>query len=198
MTTLGSKRGPTSLDVQVLQTAASLENLAVAAYETVLRLLASRGPAALGTFAATCRSQHIVHAAAFNAAAVRAGGAAQHAADPQLLARVHGDLTHPTDEPSAVSLLESLEDINAQSYTRYAVLASSATVREMFVSVAMDEAAHRAFLIAALHLLTDGPAALIAFPTRPAGLPAAVGSECFPHTFYPTADSLAIDAGELR
>lgn len=187
-----------SLDVKVLQTAASLENLAVASYDTVARLFASAtAPAALGTFAARSKAEHMAHAAAFNAAAVRAGGAAQHAADPRYAASVHGDAEHLRDAAQAVSLLESLEDVNAQSYTRYASLASSRVVRALLVSVAVDEAAHRAFLLAAQQLLTAGPTELLAFPTRPAELPAAVGSECFPAAFYPTGDASAVDEGAL-
>lgn len=185
--------------MQVLQTAASLENLAVASYDVAGPLFGrSAVPVAVATFAARCRAQHAAHAAAFNAAAVRAGGAAQHAADPRLTASIHRDLATMVAGPSAVSLLNSLEDINAQAYTRYASLASSPAVRSLFVSVAVDEAAHRAFLLAALQLLTTGPAELIAVPTRPADLPADLGSGCFPHAFYPTADAPAVNEGAVR
>jgi hypothetical protein len=188
-----------TLDVQVLQTAASLENLAVASYQSAARLaFMQHGNPALAAFIARCRTQHAAHASAFNAAAAKAGGAAQHAADPRYAAGVHGDLAHLTDAAAVVDLLESLEDVNAQSYTRYASLASSHSARTLFVSVAVDEAAHRSFLLAALQLLTTGPTDLVRFPTTADQLPAVIGAECFPHAFYPTADASAIGEGAVR
>jgi Ferritin-like domain len=187
------------LDVQVLQTAASLENLAVTAYESAARLaFAEHGYPALATFVARTKAQHQAHAAAFNAAAAKAGGAAQHAADPRYAASVHAALKGVADPAALASLLGSLEDVNAQSCTRYAALASSHPVRSLFVSVAIDEAAHRSFLLAALQLLTTGPTGLVRFPTVPDQLPAVIGTECFPHAFYPTADASAIDEGAVR
>jgi hypothetical protein len=188
-----------TLDVQVLQTAASLENLAVASYESAERLaVVKRGNPALALFIARSKAQHAAHAAAFNAAAAKAGGAAQHAADPRYAASVYRELAHLTDPAAVVDLLESLEDVNAQSYTRYASLASSHAARALFVSVAVDEAAHRSFLLAALQLLTTGPTDLVRFPTTAGQLPAVIGTECFPHAFYPTADASAIGEGAVR
>jgi hypothetical protein len=193
------KRAVSSLDVQVLQTAASLENLAVASYQSASRLsIVRHGNPALVTFLARSRAQHVAHAGAFNAAVAKAGGAAQHVADPRYAASVHAELTSLTEAARVVSLLESLEDVNAQSYTRYASLASSRPLRALFVSVAVDEAAHRSFLLAALQLLTTGPTNLMHIPTAPDELPSVIGTECFPHAFYPTAEASAIDEGAVR
>src|SRR5438552_5972232 len=75
-------------DVQILQTAAALENLAVAAYGTALTLPFIGGASAnpvLKIFATTTKDQHAQHAGAFNAAAQRLGGKAQSNPDPVLL-----------------------------------------------------------------------------------------------------------------
>src|SRR5580698_5803314 len=66
----------TSSDVQVLQTAASIENLAVATYKTALTLPYIGGSAAnpvVTKFAQVTMGQHQQHADAFNAAAKSLG-----------------------------------------------------------------------------------------------------------------------------
>lgn len=188
-----------SLDVQVLQTAASLENLTVASYEAAgRRRLGQHGYPGLAAFIARSVRQHAAHAAAFNAAAADAGGSAQHAADPRYATTLHWDLALLTGAEPLVSLLESLEDLNAQSYTRYATLANSPALRRLFVSVATDEAQHRSFLLAAQLLLSTGPASSLRGHTAAAELPAAIGSRCAPLAFYPTAAASAIDEGAVR
>lgn len=196
------KRVVSSLDVQVLQTAASLENLAVASYESVARLRAVKdGSPMLLAFATKTRAQHAAHAKAFNAAAVRAGGKAQRAPDHRYAATVTQALASLTRADagavSAVSLLESLEDVKAQSYARFASLTSPA-LRPLLVSVASVEAEHRAFLLAALLLLNSGAGDLLRVPTDTGGLPSAIGSGCFPRPFYPTTGASAVDEGAVR
>lgn len=187
-----------SLDVQVLQTAASLENLAVSSYGSAARLAAVRhGNPALRVFVARTGAQHAAHAAAFNAAAVRAGGKPQHKPDPRYAGTVRRVLDGLTDPASVVSLLESLEDTKAQSYVRYASL-SSPKLRPLLVSVAAVEAAHRAFLLAALQLLSVGAADLIGAPAAVGQLPATLGPDCCRWAFYPTAGASAVDEGAVR
>lgn len=190
------KHAPVSLAVQVLQTAASLENLAAAAYASAARLAPVReGNPALAAFVATTRAQHAAHARAFNAQLARVGARAQHDPDPRYAAPVAQALRNLTDAASAVSVLESLEDVNAQSYTRYASLADPA-LRSMFVSVATVEAAHRAFLLCALKLLEAGEVKDLA--ATPGDLPGALGAASFPHAFYQTAQASAINEGAMR
>ena len=77
-----------TMDVQMLQTAASIENLAVATYETALTLDFIGGATANGVvkaFVEKTKAQHEQHAEAFNAAATRLGGKAQDQPDPVLL-----------------------------------------------------------------------------------------------------------------
>ena len=186
------------LDVEILQTAASLENLAVRAYAVAGRLAAVKeGPEALSTFIRQTMLQHAGHAKAFNAQAVKAGGKPQRAPDPRYTSVVRAGLARPAQVDGVLSLLESLEDAKAQSYTRYASLTSQG-LRSLFVSVACAEAQHRAFLLAVLQLLEDGELALIGLPSPAGKLPGAIGAHCLPFAFYPTADASAIDEGEVR
>lgn len=187
-----------SLDVQVLQTAASLENLVAGCYGSAVRLAAVKdGNPALRAFVTRTRTQHAAHAMAFNAAAARAGGTAQHAPDRRYAGPVRRALASLAGAESLVSLLESLEDVNAQSYTRYASLASP-SLRTLFVSVAAVEAGHRSFLLAVLRLLNLGATDLISIPAIADRLPGAIGSGCFPRAFYSTKLASAIDEGSVR
>src|ERR1700756_3419690 len=69
-----------SADVSMLQTAAAIENLAVAVYTTATTLPPTVSGAAIPTvkaFVTMTIKQHTDHAAAFNAAAMQLGGKAQ-------------------------------------------------------------------------------------------------------------------------
>lgn len=191
----------TSLDVQVLQTSASLENLALACYTSAARLPAIKdGSPALASFVSRTRAHHAAHADAYNAAVLRAGGRAQHSPDPRYAGAVRhalASLTRSGGSASILSLLESLEDLKAQSYVRYASLASP-KLRPLLVSVAAVEAQHRSFLLAALQLLSAGAQELIRVPTDPGDLPGVIGVACFPRAFYPTAGASAVDEGVVR
>jgi hypothetical protein len=187
-----------SLDVQVLQTAASLENLAVASYGIAARLAAVHGNPALAAFVRRTRAQHAEHADAFNAAVRRASGRPQHAADPRYAVAVGRALAGQHDAAAAVSVLAALEDTKAQSYTRYTSLTSVPALRKLFVSTAAVEAQHRAYLLAALQLLDQGPAELLARPALVSELPPTIGASCCPRAYYQTAGASAIDEGTVR
>ena len=189
---------PGSLDVEVLQTAASLENLAVSCYSETMRLAVIRnGDPLLARFLARTTAQHAAHADAFNAALARAGGKRQHAPDPRYAGPVRRALASLNGVASVVSLLETLEDSKAQTYTRYASLASQ-DLRSMFVSVAAVEAGHRASLLATLKLLSVGAGGLRGKSDRLTELPGVVGGSGCPHAFYPTTESSAVDEGVAR
>ena len=70
------------MDVQILQTAASIENLAVATYGVALTLPFIGGSSANGVvkaFAQMTKAQHEDHAKGFNAAVKDLGGKEQNA-----------------------------------------------------------------------------------------------------------------------
>jgi hypothetical protein len=188
-----------SLDVRLLQTAASLENLAVASYAAAARLPAVRdGGPVLAVFLSRSQSQHAAHARAFNTEAIAAGGVAQHAADPRYAAGVREALAGPASAADVTSLLELLEDVNTQSCTRYASLTGSAALRRLFVGISVTEAGHRSFLLAVGSLLTAGAAGLSRDRMDPRTLPRAISTVCCPQAFYPTAGASAINEGAVQ
>jgi hypothetical protein len=188
-----------SLDVQVLQTAASLENLAVAAYTSAGRMpFAATGGNGLPALISRNLAHHKAHARSFNQAVAKAGGAPQHAADPRYAASVVEALDGMTDPSSLASLLNQLEGIIAQTCTRYASLAAGGDLRTLFVNVASVEAQHSAELLIVRTLFDDGYSGPGGTAAAVRAVPAAVGAVCIPEAAYPTGDASAINEGEVR
>lgn len=187
------------LDVQVLQTAASLENLAVASYTTAARLpFVVKGSEGLRALIARNMAHHTAHAQAFNLSVHKAGGAQQHAPDARYAGSVGRILAAMKDPTSLVGLFTELEDIIAQSCTRYAILATGGSVRSLFANVAPVEAQHGAELLIMRTLLDVGRAGTGATAADARALPAAVGTAGIPQAVYPTADASAINEGAVR
>jgi rubrerythrin len=186
-------------DIMALQTAASIENLAVSVYTTAAGLpFIKSGNATVAAFIAKTTMQHTAHAQAFNAAITQAGGKTQSAADPKYAAVVKSALPTIKGPADVVKLAISLEDVAAQTYTKNVSQVSSAALRKLFGSVAPVEAQHRSVLLAVQALLAGGGAALIAIPTQPAKLPAAAGSVGFPASFYPTSSASPVSEGAVK
>jgi hypothetical protein len=184
----GSASADTTNDIAVLQTAASIENLAVVTYKTALTLPYIGGSAANGVvkaFATKTMAQHMDHAAGFNAAAVKLGGKAQNSPDPKYLPVVTKAVPTIKGPLDVVGLAITLEDVAAQTYTNDVTLVSTADLRGLFASVAGVEAQHKAILLAVQALLKGGAAADITLPPPLAKLPSAAGSVGFPDEFYP-------------
>jgi len=187
------------LDVQVLQTAASLENLAVASYKTAAGLpFVLHGGGELRALIARNRAHHTAHAQAFNLSVRKAGGAQQHAPDARYAGSVGRILAAMRDPTSLVGLLTELEDIIAQTCTRYAILAAGGSVRVLFANVAPVEAQHGAELLILRALLDDGRSGIGGTVADARVLPAAVGTAGIPQAVYPTADASAINEGAVR
>ena len=109
-----------TMDVQMLQTAASIENLAVATYDTALTLDFIGGGSANGVvkaFVEKTKEQHQQHAEAFNAAATRLGRQGAGPARPRAPRRREQRQAdaHRTRRRSSTSRIE-LEDGAAQTY----------------------------------------------------------------------------------
>lgn len=184
-------------DVAALQTAASLENVAVSVYTAALDLDAVRGAnATVRTFLTTTRNQHADHAAAFNAAVTQAGGAVQTNPDPRYDAVVQEAPFRTVAD--VVTLASRIEDAAAQTYVRATALASTPALRSLFVSVAAVEAQHSAVLLAVRALLAAAPAGQVTLQPAVGGLPAPVGSVGFPATVIPTTGASPPDEGALR
>jgi hypothetical protein len=188
-------------DVKVLQTAASLENLAVATYKTALTLPYIGGSSANGVvkaFSMKTMSQHDEHAKSFNAAIKALGGKEQSDPDPKYAAVVKAAVPKIKNAADVVKLAISLEDVAAQTYVANVSAVSTADLRQLFASVAGVEAQHKAILLAVQALLAGGAAKLIALPPDGAKLPAAAGSVGFPDAFYPTAMASPATEGAVK
>ncbi|MET0420647.1 MAG: ferritin-like domain-containing protein [Acidimicrobiia bacterium] len=175
-------------DVQMLQTAASLENLAVATYGTALGLDFIGGSSANGVvkaFATMTKAQHADHAKAFNAAATRLGGKAQTDPDPALLGVVNTAVPTLTDAAKVVALALELENTATQTYVANVPNFTNKNGRSVTASIMGVEAQHAATLSAVGALLAGGAPQLIALPPDAAALPAAAGSVGFPNAFIP-------------
>ena len=178
-----------SPDIQILQTAASIEVLAVATYTTALTLPFIGGVAAnpvVKAFAMTTMQQHKEHLSAFNAAVSRLGGTAQTNPDPALAKVVQAAVPGLTGPAPVVALALELEQGAAETYEADTAALSDATARKLTASVMGVEAQHASILLAVQALLAANAPQLIALPPDAAGLPAAAGSVGFPVAFFPT------------
>jgi hypothetical protein len=190
-----------STDVMALQTAAGIENLAVATYKTALTLPFIGGASAnavVKAFATKTMSQHAEHAMAFNAAVVKLGGKAQSAPDPKYAKVVQAAVPTIKSASDVVGLAITLEDVAAQTYVKDVGLVSTAELRQLFASVAGVESQHRAILLAVQALLKGGAPQLIALPPDAAKLPAAAGSVGFPDSFYATSMAAPVSEGAVK
>jgi len=184
-------------DVQILQTAASIEVLAVATYKTALTLPFIGGSSAnpvVKTFAMTTMQQHQDHLSAFNAGVTRLGGTAQTAPDPALAKVVQAAVPGLTSAAPVVALALELEQGAAETYVADVAALSDAEAKKLTASVMGVEAQHVSVLLAVQALVAGGAPQLIALPPDVASLPAAAGSVGFPDAFYPT--DMARSAGE--
>jgi Ferritin-like domain len=190
-----------TMDVQMLQTAASLENLAVATYDTALTLDfigGSSANAVIKAFAQKTKEQHQQHADAFNAAATRLGGKAQDQPDPVLLGVVNNAKPSLTGVPQVVDLALELEDGAAQTYVANTGTYSNDNARSVSASIMGVEAQHVAILNAVKTLYAAGAQWVITLPPDASKLPAAAGSVGFPNGFYPTTDARPADEGAVK
>ena len=179
---------PDKNDIMALQTAASIENLAVMVYNAASQLsFIKSGNAAVMEFITKTAAQHEAHGKAFNAALTQAGAKTQTGVDPKYAAKAQADLPNIKNSGDVVALALELEDVAAQTYTKYVSVVTTPTLRTLFGSVAPVEAQHRSVLLSVQALLNANDEALIAIPTDVAKLPAAAGSVGIPVAFYPTS-----------
>ena len=176
-------------DVQMLQTSASIENLAVATYKVALTLPFIGGSTALPVvkaFVTTTMSQHVDHGKAFNAAITALGGKAQNEPDPALLTVVNNAKPGLTGPAPVVALAIQLETGAAETYVAFTGALSSLNARKVTASIMGIEAQHVAVLLAVQALVAAGHPEYITLPPPLAKLPGAAGSVGFPDAFYKT------------
>ena len=203
-----SAAAASSTDVQILQTAASIENLAVATYKTALTLPYIGGSAAnpvVTKFAQVTMGQHVQHGDAFNAAARSLGGKTQSKPDPAFVPVVNkavaslNGVSASQGALGVVGLAMELENIAAETYSKDTVLATKVKNKALFASVMGIEAQHVSVLLAVQALLMAGAPQLISLaPGTAADLPAAAGSVGFPHAFYPTNSAAPARQGAVK
>lgn len=195
-------------DIMALQTAASLENLAVLTYKTALTLPYLKGSSAaiktLGAFATMTMSQHAEHAKAFNARVVELGGKEQKETNPKYTPVVMEAIPKlkkggPAD---VVALAITLEDVATSTYVKNIEDVTDPKIRLLFGTVAGVESQHLATLYAVQALLKGGALELITVKatggaTNAAKLPAAAGSVGIPETFKKTDLASPADEGAV-
>ncbi len=189
------------VDVQILQTASSLENLAVATYGAALTLpFIADGNATVKAFAETTMMQHQEHGDAFKALTKALGGTEQMETNPKYQTVVDDMLPTLTDPAKVVELATALETVATQTYVANMSLLEDMDSKAAMASVMGVEAQHLATLRAVGALLGGGEAgaALIAIPTDLAMLPAAAGSVAFPEPFEGTEMASPPEEGAIQ
>lgn len=197
-----------STDVQILQTAASIENLAVSTYQTALTLPYIGGSAAnpvVTKFAQVTMGQHAQHADAFNAAIKSLNGKTQTKPDPAFVPVVRKAVAGLSGASAAqgalgvVGLALELENIAAETYVKDTTLATGETRKALFASIMGVEAQHVSVLLTVQALLMANASQLISLaPGTAASLPAAAGSVGFPNAFYKTNSAAPAGQGAVK
>lgn len=171
----------TALDIQILQTASSLETLAVATYGAALTLpFIKEGNKTVVAFAETTMKQHDEHNKAFQAQTTKLGGRPQTQPNPKYAPVVESakpTLKAPAD---VVKLAATLENVARDTYLADLAQFTDPNSRFLMATVMGVETQHLATLRAVQALLAGGAPQLIAIPTDVAKLPAAAGSVGFP------------------
>jgi hypothetical protein len=137
-------------DLAVAAVAASLENLAVYAYNAGLSA-ATAGklgtvPPAVATFATTALSQHTQHAQAWNAVLAANGKAKVTVVNPTLAPTVNADFAKVTNIAGLANLALTLETIAAETYQAETSKLSSAAAIGLSSSIQPVEMQHIAIL----------------------------------------------------
>jgi hypothetical protein len=189
------------LDVQILQTASSLEVLAVATYGAALGLdFIKNGNPVVVKFAETTMSQHNEHKLAFQAQTKTLGGAVQTNPNPKfapVVEQAKPNLKTPLD---VVNLAVTLEDAATQTYLQNVSLLENSTTKALMASVMGVETQHAATLRAVKALLEANLPDLIKIPIGAdvAKLPAAAGSVSFPNAFEPVGTIAEPETGAVK
>jgi len=188
-------------DVQILQTASSIEVLAVSTYQTALTLPFIGGASAnpvVKAFATTTMQQHSQHLAAFNSAVTTLGGKAQTNPDPALQKVVATAVPGLTGPGPVVALALELEQGAAETYVADVAALSDANAKKVTASIMGVEAQHASVLLAVQALLNaNAPQLITLAPGNVANLPAAAGSVAFPQAFFPTDQARPATEGAL-
>ncbi len=203
-------RADKNLDIQILQTASSLERLAVNTYNAALTMnlggigdVTGTAGIVIKAFAMTTMQQHDEHRKGFQAQTTALGGKVQDAPNRKFQAVV--DQAVPTIKAplDVIDLAASLEKVATDTYLVNLGLFEDTKSKEIMGSVMGVEAQHLATLRAVKALLEGGAPELIKIPIGAdlANLPASAGSVAFPNAFEQVMDPELIaqpDTGDVK
>jgi hypothetical protein len=194
----------TPMDVQAAQTAASIENLAIAVYNKAAGLPFMKtipppaGPTVIAFVTKTVQ-QHTDHAAAFNAAAKALGGKEQTGVDMPVFNGVVTPALATLKAPlDVVNFAAQLELVAAETYLAQTSAVSDKNLRNTFASIMGVENQHRSILLAVAALLQAGAPQLIKLGPPADQLPAAAGSVGFPDPFLKTDQARPATEGAVQ
>jgi len=149
-TASGTKHALTG-DLAVAALAASLENLAVAAYGDVLTAAGAGKlgtvPPAAANFVTTVKGQHAQHAQAWNSAIVAAGHPAITGPDQALVPTVNKAFAKVTDVAGAAKLALMLEEIAGATYQSAVSAVKAKSSVQVAASIQPVELQHAAVLL---------------------------------------------------
>ena len=178
-----------ALDVQMLQTASSLERLASNTYKAALGLpFIKSGNAVVVKFAQTTMMQHDEHRKGFQDQTTALGGKVQDSPNPKFQKVVDAALPGLKGPLDVVKLAAALEKTATDTYLVDLTMFDDKKSIELMGSVMGVEAQHLSTLRAVQALLEGNAPELIAIPTDLAKLPKAAGSVAFPDAFETTPD----------
>jgi ferritin-like protein len=196
--------GAAVTDIEAGQTAASLENLAVAVYSqtAALPVMKTFPRAFEGLFIAFITQtigQHTEHGRAFNEAVKALGGLEQTGVDQAVFnGVVQPALPNLRSALDVVKLAAEVELVAAETYAALTAVVTDKVLRSTFASIAGVESQHRAVLLTIANLLESRATALLTIPTQPLALPGASGSAGFPDSFLPADAARPGAEGALR
>jgi Ferritin-like domain len=171
-----------SVEVQILQTAASLEHVVIATYASALELPFIRNHAPLRQFVETTMQHHVEHGEAFNARVEALGGERQTAPNTTY-ASVVEQASPLRDVTAVVRLAAILEEVATDTYLADLAQLHDLDTRSLTASVMGVEAQHLATLRAFDNLFSASLPDLVATPTDLPRLPRSIGSAACPRAF---------------
>ena len=124
-----------ALDIQILQTASSLEILADTTYGAALKLPFISGNKTVAAFATMTMKQHGEHNLAFQAQAKALGGKAQTMPNAKYLKVVNDTKPMLTDAAKVVTLATALETVATETYLKNLSLLGDTTSKTIFATV---------------------------------------------------------------
>lgn len=189
-------------DVAVLQTATSIDNAALAAYDAVLGLafvtVPSANPLVVSVLRAA-RSHHADHVLAYDDVLSKLGAPPQDASNPAVARMVANERGGLTDLVRALDLLLRVETVAAHTAQRAVGLLDNAVARAVSEAVAGTEAQHAAVLRMLVTLVNEKAVALLVPGKGPFGnLPPAAGDAGTPEAFTGTDEARPPTEGAVR